>query len=397
MPFPGSIPIEYVDAFGAGIYLLFGIMHADLWLRRRDRPSHFWLAAASSGALMVDVTGMMLRHVPPTRLILAVNHLGVAVVMISLVELVLSLGHRKSGWMTRAIYGIALASALAIGGLMSPQLVAPFLLLCGAMLLYALMLAVGGARAGDRESRAIAGGLVVLLLLLIADVLQLVGVIAFPPGMPIVGFATLFIVSASALSGRYDREHQELVALRVQLEERVSDRTRALEDANRRLAEISRTDELTDLPNRRGFLEVGDHENRRSARGGDPFALLMIDLDHFKRINDRYGHASGDVVLQRAASILRRSMRAQDVVARWGGEEFIVLLPDTDADGARVAAEHARKQLEATSFEFEGTREQVTASFGIAVHEPGRALDPTIESADAALYRAKQAGRNRVE
>jgi diguanylate cyclase (GGDEF)-like protein len=271
-----------------------------------------------------------------------------------------------------------------------------FFLTSMALLLLALLQAVRAGRAGDRESRAVAGGLIILLLALIVDVLGLLHVIHAIPGIPIVGFAGMFLVSASALNSRYEREHRELVALRHELEQRVSERTRELEEVNRRLAEASRTDSLTGLPNRRGFLEVVDHELKRSARGGDPCSLLMLDLDHFKEINDRHGHATGDAVLQKAATLLRSVLRAADVVARWGGEEFVALLPNTPVDAAFNVAEKARRAFAASTFEHEGVATTITASFGVAAHQHDRPLDVTIAAADQALYRAKESGRDRV-
>ena len=390
-----QVTIEWFDAFAAGIYLLFGLIHLDLWLKRRDRASHFWLAGASVGALLVDLTGMRLRGVAPGVLgaLPTLNLLGVAIVTASLFELVLSLGDQRSGRLTRTVYLALFVFALLIGFGGLSQLMAFFMLTCAVLLLSAMVHAARSGRAGDRESRAIAAGLVVLIVCLVMDILMLTHVIPRLPGVPIVGFTTLFLVSARALNSRYEREHRELVALRNDLEQRVSDRTRELEDANQRLAEASRTDSLTGLPNRRGFLDMGNIELQRSA----DCSVVMVDLDHFKEINDRHGHAGGDVLLKEAASCLRRVLRAEDLVARWGGEEFILLLPNTNTGAAVTMAEKARAALAASAFERNGTIETITASFGIAQHRQDRSLEATIAAADEALYRAKEGGRNRIE
>jgi diguanylate cyclase (GGDEF)-like protein len=127
-------------------------------------------------------------------------------------------------------------------------------------------------------------------------------------------------------------------------------------------------------------------------------ALIMLDLDHFKAVNDTYGHPAGDRVLVALADALRQSMREVDVVGRLGGEEFAILMPDTSAEAATQAAERIRRAIEALVLDIDGQRLAFTASFGVAVF--GRA-DDTIHDlftrADRALYRAKQAGRNRVE
>lgn len=385
------------DAFAAGVYLLFGVIHLDLWLKRRDPPSHLWLAGAALGALIVDLTGMVLRESVITRgVIPALNLLGVILVTASLVELVFSLGRERTDRVTRFVVGVAVLLAL-VGALAGVNpVVALFFAVCGGLLLRALLHAIRSGRHGDPESRAIAAGLVVLLVALILDILSIMQVIGAIPGLPVVGFIVMFLVAAHALNGRYEREHAELETLRHDLEERVSLRTRELEDANRRLAEASRTDALTGLPNRRGFLDVADHELKRSDRSGEPLSLLMLDLDHFKGINDRYGHAAGDAVLQAAAALLRSVLRAQDLVARWGGEEFIVLLPATDGATAVLVAEKARHALAAFPFECNGSPETITSSFGVATHRRGQSIDVAIAAADRALYAAKEAGRDCV-
>ncbi len=125
-------------------------------------------------------------------------------------------------------------------------------------------------------------------------------------------------------------------------------------------------------------------------------SVIMVDLDHFKEINDRHGHAGGDAFLQAAASVLRDALRREDLLARWGGEEFIIMMPELDVDRARDAAEQARRALASYPFKRNGVTETITASFGITAHRNGHSLDATIAGADAALYRAKEEGRNRV-
>jgi diguanylate cyclase (GGDEF)-like protein len=388
---------ELLDAFAAGIYLLFGFLHLDLWLKRRERLGHLWLAGACGGALMVDLSGMALRRAAePSSALIVVNLLGVVVVTASLFELVLSLGNRPSGPIARSAYVVAAVLAVVAAITMIGPVALGLFVVAVSLLLRAMVSAFQAGRVGDRESRALGGGLVVLLLLLILDVLRLLGVIQAPLGMPVVGFVIMFFVSAGSLNSRYERSHRELLALRNDLEQRVVDRTRELEQANRLLAEASRTDALTGLPNRRGFLEVVEHELERSARADRVCSVVMIDLDHFKEINDRHGHAVGDAVLQKAAALLRDVLRAEDLVARWGGEEFIVLLAETSGDAAGLVAEKVRLALSSSTFEHDGVAERLTASFGVAEHRHAQPLDLTIAAADRALYRAKAAGRDRV-
>jgi diguanylate cyclase (GGDEF)-like protein len=157
-----------------------------------------------------------------------------------------------------------------------------------------------------------------------------------------------------------------------------------------RLSELSVTDELTSLANRRYLMDKLDEEVRRSGRTQSPFGLLMVDLDRFKDVNDRYGHQVGDAVLTRCASILRHNVRSTDFVARYGGEEFCILLPDTPAQGALNVAEKLREAIGSLSDPVP------TVSIGVAVWTPGDTPDGLLSRADKALYQAKEAGRDRV-
>jgi len=132
--------------------------------------------------------------------------------------------------------------------------------------------------------------------------------------------------------------------------------------------------------------------NRRS--GG--FALVLADIDHFKAINDIQGHDCGDQMLRRVAGLFKQRLRDIDIIGRWGGEEFIFVLPETDVEGAAVVAEYLRSAVETANFQYEERAVPLTATFGITRHTRGEKLDAAIMRADAALYRGKKAGRNRV-
>jgi len=161
---------------------------------------------------------------------------------------------------------------------------------------------------------------------------------------------------------------------------------------------LARTDALTGLANRRAFDEAAEQEVQRALRYNTPLALVMTDLDHFKAINDRHGHHVGDQVLQHFARTLSASVRNIDLVGRWGGEEFAILMPGTDLEEAAQAAERMRLAVENAEPPLGDQACAYTASFGVAAF---RADTPTMVSllgrADAALYRAKDGGRNRVE
>lgn len=158
------------------------------------------------------------------------------------------------------------------------------------------------------------------------------------------------------------------------------------------LEALANTDALTGLPNRRALYGAVERLLGTTDQG-KPACLILLDLDHFKGINDRYGHNTGDAVLTQAATRLRGELRGGDAVGRWGGEEFLIVLPGADAAGGVQVAERLRRELGTLPFPEVGT---VTASLGVAQAEPGDDLDRWVARADAALYRAKAAGRNRV-
>jgi diguanylate cyclase (GGDEF)-like protein len=157
-------------------------------------------------------------------------------------------------------------------------------------------------------------------------------------------------------------------------------------------------DPLTQVLNRRGLRQVLDLEIAQHLRSHTPFSFAIMDLDHFKQLNDTYGHASGDAVLTGTASLLKKRIRQSDTVARLGGEEFVLLLPDTDSSQAAVLLEELRLEIELYSDPEEDVAIRTTASFGGTTAAAGSAMNVTelLREADIALYRAKQEGRNRV-
>ena len=160
--------------------------------------------------------------------------------------------------------------------------------------------------------------------------------------------------------------------------------------------ELATRDELTGLINRRAMLDLMALEHSRSLRSGRPLLLAQLDIDHFKPINDQHGHAAGDRALQAFAGTVRASLRDTDVLARWGGEEFVLMLTDTSADQARGLLERIRQAVQALEIAHSAGSLQLTVSIGLAQHLPGDTVEHTLERADQALYRAKALGRNRV-
>jgi diguanylate cyclase (GGDEF)-like protein len=175
--------------------------------------------------------------------------------------------------------------------------------------------------------------------------------------------------------------------------------TIAIENA-RLFAEVQRlsiTDDLTGLYRRRHFFTVAEQEFQRASRYGNDFAIIMLDIDHFKQINDEYGHLVGDKVLRRIANDLRKIMRGVDFVSRYGGEEFVILLPQANLETAEMTAERLREYIENNPFETEQGVFTITISAGVTGYSPDTTdIESLLMQADKALYQAKLAGRNKV-
>jgi|GEM_PF-3432307 len=205
-----------------------------------------------------------------------------------------------------------------------------------------------------------------------------------------------------------ERKHAEAVLRETNnaLEKEVVKRTLVTEELRiktEQLEQISRQDSLTEIPNRRHFNEQAKMEWQRVQHAGLPLSTIMIDIDHFKKYNDHYGHPAGDACLKQVAQALKScAERPTDLVARYGGEEFVALLPGTDRNGARHLAERMRAAVEALAIPHQGSSSAkvVTLSLGVATHDDGDAkanLSQLLACSDQALYRAKHQGRNRVE
>ena len=355
-----------LGAFGAGVYLIVAIIHLDLWLRRRERSGHLWLALTSGSALVVDLTGIAIPFSAPwaTKTLLGLNALGVAGATSCLLELVSALNRTATSPWVRRFQALVLMGAPAIA--FFPDLTGPVLIGCGLLLIAAMTKALRAARE-TRDSRVVARAFLVLAACLLLDVLKELTPVPIPSNLPLAGFTVLFLAAAQSLNDSFEREH-----------------------------DASRKDALTGLPNRRRFVEIWEEALRRSRRSGLPISIVIADLDRFKAINDTLGHAAGDATLRAVAFALRATLRDQDAVSRWGGEEFMLLLPDTDEHGARHVAECTRRAIEALDVTHESSLFRITLSLGVSEHRPSRTLDETIADADAALYQAKQEGRNRV-
>lgn len=173
---------------------------------------------------------------------------------------------------------------------------------------------------------------------------------------------------------------------------------RMVVSAQRKLRDMATTDSLTGLFNRRHTTYLAENELARFQRSGHPAGFLLLDIDHFKRINDAYGHETGDRVLILVADVIREELRSQDLIGRWGGEEFLAILPNTDADKAWASAERIRKAFMTRDWKAStGVGEDMTISIGVSELHQNDDLGSVIGRADTALYKSKSGGRNRVE
>lgn len=207
------------------------------------------------------------------------------------------------------------------------------------------------------------------------------------------GYQSVTRGERQSLVDQYDRQLRRLEKLA-----RISDRYQnSLREMSEALKDAALHDTLTGLGNRRFLMECLKDETERASRKALPYAVGILDVDHFKLINDRFGHEAGDQALCRIAEAIKDALREYDQCGRWGGEEFLIILPETSLSFAIQVAERVRLAIRNTVFDFLEGGAGVTASIGITVYQPGEPYSAAINRADGALLTAKEAGRNRVE
>jgi len=211
----------------------------------------------------------------------------------------------------------------------------------------------------------------------------------------LIALSVLGLLLALSVTNRYrlkTRANKELekANLEVQLQRE------ALRRAYQKLDVVAREDPLTHLSNRRDMIDKIRLEKNRLERSGKPFVLVMTDIDDFKKFNDNYGHDCGDFILVSISRLIRTQIRKQDWVSRWGGEEFLLLLPETDLEGGRVVSEKIREKVSSTPLQFKGNSLSLTMTFGVSLFNQGMKIDDCLKKADQALYRGKRKGKNRV-
>jgi diguanylate cyclase (GGDEF)-like protein len=205
-------------------------------------------------------------------------------------------------------------------------------------------------------------------------------------------------IENALLHDKTKHSEEELRKARDELEAKVEERTAELAEANAKLRDLSITDDLTGLFNRRYLVRALEAEFIRSLRYKRKFSVLLFDVDDFKQVNDRHGHGCGDALLKNLASLMRGCLRSSDMVARYGGDEIAILLPETDKSKATEIAEKLRRLIEGTGFECNGKKINITSTIGIATAPDDRIADwkGMLDNADKALYRGKGIGKNAV-
>lgn len=192
------------------------------------------------------------------------------------------------------------------------------------------------------------------------------------------------------------KEIEDLLKIQEEISNNLLETSKVLQEANIELDKTSRTDHLTGLSNRRNITEKIEYEVKRYKRNQNIFSIILGDIDYFKKINDTYGHDCGDFVLIELSKLLTKTIREHDVACRWGGEEFLIFLPETDIKEAIKIAERLRESIESTTLIYNNHKINITMSFGVSGYGNNIEFTECVKNADGCLYNAKQQGRNRV-
>ena len=388
------------------VFMVAGAYVFGLWLLRPGASEFGWFAlvAVVSGgyALMLTQWKYVLWSDADFILIKKAEHFLLYFDPPCLIEFLGAFLGRRRPWWVRVVQLSFIAGGLGV--VLAPGLTFALWLL-PYLEVYALavavvclgMLAYWWSR-GDKNAAVVGAGILAMTIAMTHDAF-VDRVVFVGPRLAAYGFAVLVVGMALSLATRFHRAVEGLDELSRELEGRVQQRTTELADAYRRMEDLALRDALTGLPNRRAIEQRAVAGLAQSHRRKLPYSVALIDVDHFKVINDTYGHATGDRALVAVAQALGAAVRVSDDVSRWGGEEFLVLLPDSDGQAALLAAERLRVAVERLTLEDDdGLPIRATVSVGVA-SVANAALSPhqfedLTRLADAALYQAKQGGRN---
>jgi len=390
----GSFLSEIPGLMACVLFLGFGCYHIYLYRRNRQLPTYFWYGLMALDIGIYSLMSNQWRYsLNWSFAVYEKIEFGAIYVFPALViQMMCSLLELPIGRLLRAYQFSFVVAAVVI--VLVPGIdvhyvtLKPWQVWTLGALVFIPWVIIREARSGNPEARTVSLGMLVFTAActndLMIDLADWQAIRLVP-----LGFVAIMLSMAISLANRF-------TTVLNNLEGEVAQRTTDLLSANQKLAEVARRDPLTGLLNRRGFNEEAESEIQRFMRTGKEASFVLADLDNFKEFNDQHGHACGDYVLQQVAHILSERVRNMDKIARWGGEEFILMLPESSSEGASQVAEKLRSFIENKRFEFEGQQLGVTMTFGIATYRKGETLDQCIARADRALYEGKEQGRNRV-
>jgi diguanylate cyclase (GGDEF)-like protein len=388
--FLSEIPLLMVSV----LFLGFGLYHIYLYRRNRQLDTYLWYGLM---ALDIGVYGAMLNQwryrldwsfVAYEKIEFSAIYLFPALA----IQMVWSLISQPIGGVLRAyqlsFVGFALVVVLFPGFDIHYYTLRPWQIWSVALLIMVPWVILEHAHKGNAEARTVLVGVLLFVAACVNDLMIDFAGWETSRMVPL-GFFAVMLCMAVSVANRF-------TAMLNNLEGEVAQRTSQLLSANKKLAEAATLDPLTGLFNRRGFSEQGEAEIQRFLRTGREFSIILSDLDNFKAVNDIHGHACGDYLLIDLAKLLRERVREMDTISRWGGEEFIFILPETYSEGAAQLAEKLRASVQAKDFEYMGEHLNITMTFGVASFLRGETLESCIARADTALYQGKERGRNRV-
>ena len=389
----------------ASIFMITAVYMLGLWVLRPRSREYAWFAlvAAAVGGYSFLLTQWKYAFFSDFMAMKKTEHLLLYFTAIPLFEFVWTFVGRPKPWWLRLIQGTFAVGGVAV--VLSPGLglalaLLPYLeIFAGAAAILCLGCLGRWAYLGNRNAILVGVGILALTIALTRDSLIERGAMVGPT-LATYGFCVLLVVLALSLAIRFHHAVEGLDNMTRELEKRVWQRTAELYRAYRKMEDLALRDPLTDLLNRRSITERASAGLALASRRGSSYGVALIDIDRFKNVNDTYGHACGDRVLVAVAQALSAAIRISDDVARWGGEEFLILLPDCDNDGAWMACERLRAAIEEIVILDDSAPIRVTVSIGVASAEPGddeaARFEELMRRADYALYEAKEEGRNRI-
>jgi len=401
---------KLVEVDRLGLVLVFtavGIYMLGLWLLRTSSREYglFALLAICAAAYSLLITQWKYTFAADFLVLKKLEHVLLYVTPAVMFEfLYVFLRKPVPVWLrvAQVLFGLGAVGVLLTPGLDFALWLLPWLEVFATSTALVLLTSLGiWSWQGSRDARTMGVGTLAITVVMTHDAFVDRGLLVDPRLAPF-GFAVLLIGMAVALAVRFHHAVDGLATLSRELETKVEERTVELAEAYRRMEDLACRDSLTNLLNRRAIEERAVGSLAHASRGGEPFAVALVDVDHFKAINDTHGHAAGDLVLAAVAREIAATVRAADDVSRWGGEEFLLLLPASDGQAAWRAMERVRAAIESTRVVLDESSSPIrfTASIGVAaatkVEDPAAAFDALTHRADEALYEAKQGGRNAV-